>query len=143
MPLTLKEEIETDKVFGLNVHLIRYYLDWNYNLGYFYHYTSKYFARLILNDLILKAGEARIPHFGIGVFMTKLGPKETTDCLLQNNYRGNSKYKERLECAFAIKSNQFVRFVPISDKMFPSRDLWKSRNDIDLTKCTFFLIIRE
>jgi hypothetical protein len=143
MPVTLRNEIERDSIFNKKIYCIKYYLNWNLNDEFYYHYTSKYFARQILNDMKIIASKARIPHFGCGVFLTKLGPKEENDILLENNYRGNSKYKDRLECAFALKKNNFNRFIQIFDNFYPSRDIWKCIKDVDLTKCSFFLIFRE
>ena len=143
MPVTLRNEIESDIIFNKKIFLIKHYLDWNENDAFYYHYTSKYSARQILNDMKIMATDARIPHFGYGVFLTKLGPKEENDTLLENNYRGNSKYEDRIECAFALKNNSINRFAKIFDRFYPSRDVWKSIKDIDLNRSRFFLIFRD
>ena len=123
--------------------MIRYSLDWDAVDDYLYHYTSKIFARSILQDMKLKATHARITHFGYGVFFTKLEPSLETYDLLENNYRGNEKYLNKLECAFAFKADSFKKLIKIRDRFHPIRDIWKSSHDIDLFKCTFFLIFRN
>ena len=143
MPVTLRNEIEFDIIFNKKIFLIKHYLDWYENDAFYYHYTSKYSARQIFNDMKIIAHNARIPHFGYGVFLTRLGPKEKNYTLLENNYTGNSKYEDRLECAFALKTNSTNRFVKIHDRFYPSRDVWKSIKDIDLTRSRFFLIFRD
>jgi hypothetical protein len=110
---------------------------------FFYHYTSKYCAELILRDMKLYATNARIKRFGSGVFLTKLAPCVDEDQLLVNNYIHKSHvYRTKLECAFAIKSTFLVKFKRLKDKFNPERDIWRFDGDIDLTKCEFHLIHR-
>ena len=139
----LENHIKLDIVFNQHSILCRHTLDWDAVDDYLYHYTSKNFARSILQDMKLKATRARIPHFGYGVFFTKHEPSLRTYDLLDNNYRGNTKYFGRLECAFAIKADSVINFIKIRDRLYPSRDIWKCSHDIDLSDCEFYLIFRD
>ena len=116
---------------------------WGKRQGYIYHYTSKYYARQILKDKLLKAGASRIHHFGYGVFMTKLSPCMKNDELCENNYRGNQKFLNRLQSAFAFKDDGTLNLTKIYDHRYPSRDIWRSNNDINLNQFEFYLIMRS
>lgn len=110
--------------------------------GYFYHYTSKESAECIFEDMKINKTKARIPGFGHGVFMTRMSPRENLDMLLINNYRGNLKYLDKLECAFAIKESH-VNAVRIHDESYPHRDVWRSNREIQLNGNNFALIMLD
>ena len=123
-------------------HLIVDDIDWGFRDNYVYHYTSIYNAKKILKDMRIQVNDARVHHFGTGVFMTKLSPCFKNKKLLWNNFLSNPKYLERLECAFAFRDNG--SFFKFQDPKNPLRDLWKCNYDIDLkTKSEFYLIIRK
>jgi hypothetical protein len=128
--------------FRLNNESIKEDLYWGRNNeNFWYHYTSKYFAQLILKDMKIKITKSRLIRFGVGVFMTKMPPCVGEDALLTNNYIHKTPYyRAKLECAFAIKPNHSMIFQQLADKFH--RDVWKCGNDIDLNQCEFYLIIR-
>ncbi len=133
-----------EKKIRLNKETIKEDLYWGCNNeNFWYHYTSKYFAKLILKDMKIKITNSRLVRFGVGVFMTKMPPCADEDELLANNYIHKSRYyRTKLECAFAIKPNHSMRFQQLADKFDLSRDIWKCDTDIDLNQCEFYLIMR-
>ena len=117
--------------------------DWiDYKEKYIYHYTSKYFAKCILESKTIHLTPARVRCFGFGVFMTLMNPTMFDDrALLENNYQGNNKYSNRIECAFAV-DRSMIKAEKFIDPRAPNRDLWRNGTQIDLTKVDFFLINR-
>ncbi len=71
--------------------------------------------------------------------MTILEPSRSDDELLNNNYRGNPKYSDRTECAFAM-SKCDVPARQISDRY--GRDVWRCDRDIHLEEVEFYVINR-
>ena len=116
----------------------------NWNAGsstYYYHYTSLQCARQILRDRRLIASVPKIKNFGKGVFFTTLEPDTSEHQLITNNYIYYSKkYLRNIQCAFAISGNDF--FLK-KLKANLNRDVWKCKNDIDLTRISFKVIIRN
>lgn len=92
--------------------------------------------------MVIRKTEARIKRFGTGVFMTKMEPIVDKSTLLYNIYLGNPKYESRLECAFAVKKDH-IRAREFNDPKYPSRNLWKSNDDIYLNDNNFTLVFRE
>ena len=111
------------------------------NTTYYYHYTSLQCARQILRDRKLIASIPKIKNFGKGVFFTTLEPDTSEQQLITNNYIYYSKkYLRNIQCAFAISGSDF--FLK-KLKANLNRDVWKCKNDIDLTRISFKVIIRN
>jgi hypothetical protein len=129
-------------VFALFAHRICNKYEWWHTGDFLYHFTSRANARDILVTQCICAQNARIQCFGIGVFMTEMSPMASDQDLLVNNYRGNSKYYDRIQCAFAFrKRDSFARkFFDLTNF---SRDLWRCDASIDLSRVDFFLIDRS
>jgi hypothetical protein len=106
---------------------------------HYYHYTSLTNAMLILESKNITTTVARWRDFGHGVFMTIMEPNKSDHELLENNYRGNSRYLERIECAFAIR-NCDIAASKVNDRY--GRDVWRCDSDIDLETVEFYLINR-
>lgn len=118
---------------------------WKHYYGqrnFIYHYTSKENAESILKSMRIYTCKSRVPYYGEGVFLTKKSPQSSTNNILFHTYRGNPKYESQLECAFAINENHIDK-VELFDPKYPERSIWKSREDIDLNSCLFFIIFRE
>ena len=112
------------------------------NINYIYHYTSIECAIEILRFKIILSTNSRIYRYGSGVFATKMGPQESTNVLLYNNYRGNPKYLNKIQCAFALPTSA-LNVVPIFDSQdFYPRDIWRINQDVRLDLIEFFLVLR-
>ena len=107
--------------------------DWRNYLRNFniYHYTSLEKANQIRNDQFLKPKKARIPPYKKAVYLTMLSPLENDNVLLENNYKGNIKYRKKLECAFAFNNNSLnaSRSILREDDR---RDVWMVEDHIYL-----------
>ena len=73
--------------------------------------------------------------------MTVMGPENSSQSLLENNYRVNQKYRARVECAFAFDSSE-LKPIRIHDHRDGSRDIWRCDEKIDLNNFDFKLINR-
>ena len=83
----------------------------------------------------------KLKGFGFGVFLTVLGPENSDETLVENNYQGNFKYMHKVECAFAFDSDE-LNPVRIHDRRDASRDIWRFDRRIDLENFNFKLVYR-
>lgn len=108
-----------------------------------YHYTDKESAKLILKSKVLRKSQSPRSTFGRGVFLTILQPSKSNHTLLENNYNDRSKFKSKIQCAFAFDLNELVGVKKIDDPFYKNRDIWRNDNCIDLNDFNFKLILRE
>ena len=117
-----------------------YFRRQNNNVAYYFHYTSREIVFKIMSDRKLKPTWSRVTQFGHGVFLTELDPCTSDDELLENNYRGNYKYNERIQYAIAIPKHQ-IRAIQILDNY--NRNIYRCDYEIDLDSVDFRLISRD
>jgi len=118
--------------------------DWhNYIKRYnIFHFTSRQKADQIRIDQFLKPKKARIVPFKKAVYLTMLSPLENDDVLLENNYKGNLKYRNKLECAFAFDNHMLnASRCVLSEGDY--RDVWMVEGQILLYEYDFILIYRQ
>jgi hypothetical protein len=109
--------------------------------NYIYHYTSTFYAKLILRDQVINTTTCRIPNYEHGVFLTIHPPSESTHFLVQNNYRGNNKYISRVECAFGFPRSEFFgKITKKNDR--DNRDIHYCKTPILLGNHKYSLILR-
>ena len=115
------------------------------NIVYVYHYTSVSFAADILSSMRIEPSRGRIPQFGTGVFVTSMSPSHSTTDLLNNNYRGNSRYLQKTQCAFALPKRNFtvVRLDELTRSGRLERSVGRIDSPVDLNNTDFYLVIRE
>lgn len=108
---------------------------------YVYHYTSHVCARQIIDSMCIRTSQARVRRFGTGVFLTTMSPSNSTAELLENNYQGNTKYRNNTQCAFALPKSDFS-VVKVHDPRDPKRDIWRINTSVELSHTDFYLITR-
>ena len=126
--------IRPNKIFN-NYLSLDHYCDNN-----IYHYTSMVKLNYILKQRFLKPYKARIWPFKKAVYLTCLPPNETDEKLLENNYRGNKKYIERIECALKF-DNKKLRAV--KENSSDNRDIWMVPDGIILDNFKTEIIERK
>lgn len=109
-------------------------------ITYYFHYTSRESVHQIMSDQKLRPTSARVTKFGHGIFFTELDPSNSDRDLIENNYRGNYKYLERIQYSIAIPKYQ-IRVRPVNDNF--NRSILRCDYEIDLNMVDFRLINRE
>ena len=112
------------------------------NPNYVYHYTSHASADSIVKEKVINVSQARIQHFGTGVFLTELDPTATTHEIIVNNYNGSYKHVHKTECAFALPRNA-LKMTKLSDPLHPSRNVFRTDNPIYLDQLRYYLVSRS
>ena len=119
--------------------------EWSYlsshdYIEYYFHYTSRESVHQIMSDQKLRPTSARVTKFGHGIFFTELDPSNSDRDLIENNYRDNYKYLERIQYSIAIPKYQ-IRVRPVNDNF--NRSILRCDYEIDLNMVDFRLINRD
>jgi hypothetical protein len=103
----------------------RPYLNFNHcyneNNQNIYHYTSMIKLNFISKQRFLKPYKARIWPFKKAVYLTVLPPSENDNKLLENNYRGNTKFIDKIECALKFDNK---KLKAVKEYSSDNRDIW-------------------
>jgi hypothetical protein len=107
-----------NKIFNSYLNFNHCYNENNYNI---YHYTSMVKLNYIFKQKFIKPYKARIWPFKKAVYLTVLKPSENDQKLLENNYRGNTKFIDKIQCALRF-DNRKLRAV--KEYSSDNRDIW-------------------
>lgn len=106
--------IRPNKIFNNYLNIDHYY-------DKIYHYTSMVKLNYILKQKFLKPYKGRIWPFKKAVYLTCLPPSESDQKLLDNNYRGNTNFIDKIECALMFDNKKLRAIKEYSND---NRDIW-------------------
>lgn len=127
---------------SLDFKIIRITNSWDHPSGIIFHYTNAESANSIVMEKKIKENSS---INGIGVFLTSLSPNSSDIIISENNF-GSNHYMRKLykcECAFGFFKKDLRNLEIIKDDRYGfKRDITCHDGDIDLTRKSFYLIVR-